>query len=85
MAIVSINETTARGLDTPGEATYTGTIEITNGAVTESVAYVAGGTLPSTPAGGVKIAEIDVDAGTTAITNAMITKTRTWTAGGVND
>jgi len=64
MAIVSINETTARGyyqaLSTEAKPTQ---------AVQD----------------GVKIAEIDVDAGTTAITNAMITKTRTWTAGGVND
>jgi hypothetical protein len=83
--IVRLVETVAGGLDTPAAATFTGTVEITNGVATASVAHVAGGSLPAVPSGGVKIAQIDVDANTAAITNTEITKTRVWTAPGVTD
>ena len=61
----------------------TGTGEVTNGEATESV--TDGDALPATPAGGIDIAKLNVDASTDAITTAMITKLRTWTATGVSD
>jgi hypothetical protein len=76
--VIRLVETVAGGLDTPGEATFTGTVEITNGTATASVAHVAGGTVPSTPAGGFALAEIDVDANQTTITSADITDKRAW-------
>ena len=83
--VLVITETSDGGLDTPGEAAVTGDIEITNGEATESVAHEDGGTVPATPAGGVALAEINVDANQTIVETADITKKRTWTTPGVND
>ena len=83
--VVVITETTPGGGDTPGAAAVDGTIEITNGEPTVSVAHVDGGTVPDTPAGGAALAEIDVDHGQTTIEAGDITKKRVWTVPGVND
>jgi hypothetical protein len=83
--VILITETSAGGLDTPGEAAVTGTVDITNGDATESVAYAAGGTVPATPSGGIALAELDVDADQETVTTSDITKKRVWTSPGVND
>jgi hypothetical protein len=74
--VVLVTEKVPGGLDTPGAAEVTGTIEITNGAPTASVAHEAGGTAPATPAGGVALAEINVDANQTIVETADITDKR---------
>jgi hypothetical protein len=81
--IINLIEDTPGGGDTPGEMDVTGTGEVTNGDATESV--TDGDALPATPAGGIAIAKLNVDASTAAIETAMITKLRTWTATGVTD
>jgi hypothetical protein len=83
--VVLITETTPGGLDTPGAAEVTGTIEITNGTPTASVAYEAGGTVPATPAGGVALAEIAVVANQTTVTTEDITDKRVaWISPGIS-
>jgi hypothetical protein len=82
--VVLVTETTPGGLDTPGEAEVTGDIEITNGEATESVAHEDGGTVPATPAGGVALAEINVDANQTTVTTEDITDKRVaWITPGI--
>jgi hypothetical protein len=81
--IINLIEDTPGGGDTPGEMEVTGTGEVTNGEATESV--TDGDALPATPAGGIDIAKLNVDASTTAIVTGMITKLRTWTAIGITD
>lgn len=82
-AVITVTETTPGGGDTPSASTVTGTLEVTDGAATQSV--TTGDTLPATPSGGTVIAKLNVDASTAAITTAMITKLRVWTSAGVND
>lgn len=83
--VVTVTETTPGGLDTPGEMTPTGTVEVTNGSATASVAAVSAGTVPATPAGGIAIAELDIDHTDSDVQTSSITKKRVWTSPGVND
>ncbi|HPF54591.1 MAG TPA: hypothetical protein PLM48_08130 [Clostridia bacterium] len=82
-AVITVTEETPGGGDTPSASTIVGTMEVTDGTAIESV--TTGDDLPATPAGGIDIAKLNVDASTTAITTAMITKLRAWTAAGVTD
>jgi len=83
--VVLLTETVAGGLNTPPAATKTGTVVITSGTPTASVAHVDGGTVPATPTGGAALAELDVNANQTTIVTGSIAKKRVWTLPGVND
>lgn len=74
-AAITLTEKTPGGGYTPANATKTGTIVVTNGAATTSVAAGAA-TAPALPSGGVLLAEIAVAAGATTIAAGNITKKR---------
>jgi hypothetical protein len=74
-AAITLTEKVPGGGDTPADATFTGTVVVTNGAATASAAAGAA-SATALPAGGVLLAEIEVAAGATTIQTANITKKR---------
>jgi hypothetical protein len=74
--VVTLTETSVGGGNEPGEATFTGTVEITSGTVTDSVAHAYGDYAPTVPAGGFLLAQINVDATQTTVAASDITDKR---------